>query len=492
MSDLLQKARDFEAKASEKITAEERPAFHLTPRCGWMNDPNGFSYFGGKYHLFYQYNPYHIHWDSMHWGHAVSSDLLRWEYLPASLAPDMPYDCNGCFSGSAIELESGKQLLIYTGVRHEKIDGKIRDVQVQCLATGDGKNYQKYEKNPVITSEMLPQGASRADFRDPKIWRLSDGRFCCAVASRPADGSGQILLYTSENGYDWTFWTLLDANKNRFGKMWECPDFFPLDGKYLLLVSPQDMLCEGEYTGGNGTLCVIGDFDEKTGKFTETSCQTIDSGIDFYAPQTVLSPDGRRIMIGWMQNWDSCSIREEGSPWAGQMSVPRELFLKNGRMCQRPSREFDALLKESLSFKDVPLSKNALRLEGVQGRILDLELTLRPDPDCYSSSLRLAEGGGLYTELLYRVHEHSLTIDRRHSGVRRAIRNVQDCQILNDSVELSLHLVLDKNSVEVFINGGEQAMTAAIFTPQAADGISFFADGKAKMDVRKSSIVLKV
>ena len=297
MSGRLQDARDYERKAAALIREDERPAFHLTPCCGWMNDPNGFSYYGGKYHLFYQYNPYGMHWATMHWGHAVSEDLLRWEYLPAALAPDAPYDCDGCFSGSATRLDDGRQLLMYTGVRQEKLaDGGIRDVQVQCLAAGDGADYKKYEGNPVISSSMLPEGASTADFRDPKIWRKSDGSFCCAVASRAADGSGQILLYESADGFRWSFWKVLAGNHGRLGRMWECPDFFSLDGNQLLILSPQDMVADGEYHSGNGTVCIIGDFDEKTGCFRERQNQCIDCGIDFYAPQTLLAPDGRRII----------------------------------------------------------------------------------------------------------------------------------------------------------------------------------------------------
>lgn len=489
MSDLLQKARNHEARAAASIDAGARPAFHLTPYCGWMNDPNGFSYYGGKYHLFYQYNPYDIHWNTMHWGHAVSSNLLHWKYLPAALAPDEAYDCNGCFSGNAIELDDGRHLLVYTGVKQEKMeDGKIRDIQVQCVAVGDGENYEKYEKNPVIGSSKLPEGASRSDFRDPKIWRLSDGRFCCALANRAPDGSGQILLYTSGDGFDWDFWSVLDANENRFGKMWECPDFFRLGDKFVLLVSPQDMVCGGEYKNGNGTVCLIGDFDEKTGKFVECSDQTVDSGIDFYAPQTVLSPDGRRIMIGWMQNWDTCPIREEGSPWAGQMSVPRELFIRNGRLFQKPAKEFDELRGKSVSYKDVSLSSVPTTLADVSGRVLDMEVTLRPGADCSVCSVKVAESGDFYTEIIYRVRERTLTVDRRHSGSRRALLHAMECKILCASRELPLRIVLDKNSVEVFMNGGEQAMTTAIYTPLDADGISFSADGSASADVEKFSL----
>ena len=126
------------------------------------------------------------------------------------------------------------------------------------------------------------------------------------------------------------------------------------------------MLCEGEYSGGNGTVCIIGDFDEETGRFAEISNQTVDSGIDFYAPQTVLTPDGRRVMIAWMQNWDSCSIREEGSPWAGQMTLPREVFIKDGRLWQRPSKEFLSLRKNEQTFSKFIETTEYFSLDGVR------------------------------------------------------------------------------------------------------------------------------
>ena len=231
MSEMLEKARKYEFIQGQQIKEEERPAFHITPYVGWMNDPNGFSYYKGEYHLFYQYNPYSTHWDSMHWGHVVSKDLLHWNYVPTALAPDEDYDKFGCFSGSAIELEDGRQLLMYTSVNQEKLeDGTVRDIQTQAVAVGDGKDYEKYDKNPVLTAKDLPKGASKVDFRDPKIWKGNDGNFYCVIGSRPADGSGQILLYRSKNGFEWEFVSILAKNQNRYGKMWECPDFFELDG----------------------------------------------------------------------------------------------------------------------------------------------------------------------------------------------------------------------------------------------------------------------
>ena len=160
MSAKLEKAREYEERKGRMIPDSLKPFFHLIPRTGWMNDPNGFSFYGGKYHLFYQYYPYDTCWGSMHWGHAVSTDLLRWEYLPAALAPDEAYDEFGCFSGGAVVTEDGKHMIVYTGVRKEEDEfGETHDIQTQCVAIGDGLNYEKYEYNPVIDEDKLPEGA---------------------------------------------------------------------------------------------------------------------------------------------------------------------------------------------------------------------------------------------------------------------------------------------------------------------------------------------
>ena len=188
-SEALQKARAFEAQYGPHIPAGERPAFHLTPTIGWMNDPNGFSLYKEEYHLFYQYHPYSNEWGPMHWGHIKSRDLIQWERLPAALAPDCGYDAAGCFSGGAVEMPDGRQMLMYTGVqRGRDADGFIRDIQTQCIAIGDGVDYDKCEMNPVLTGEDLPEGGSAVDFRDPKVWREADGTYYAVIGNRAADG----------------------------------------------------------------------------------------------------------------------------------------------------------------------------------------------------------------------------------------------------------------------------------------------------------------
>ena len=490
-SQTLREARKYEEATEKMIQADERPDFHLSTRVGWMNDPNGFSFYNGKYHLFYQYYPYATYWGPMHWGHAVSEDLLHWEYMPAALAPDTPYDRDGCFSGSATELPDGRHLLMYTGVLTTTLpEGGKRDIQRQCIAVGDGMDYEKYEKNPVLDAKDLPEGSSIYDFRDPKIWRKQDGTYCCVVGNCSTDGDGQILLFTSGDGFDWKFRKVLVANRNRFGKMWECPDFFPLDGKQVLLTSPQDMFPQGfEYHNGNGTLCLIGTYDEETDTFTEEHDQAVDYGIDFYAPQTMLTPDGRRVMIGWMQNWDTCNMHRQLDEqlWFGQMSIPRELSIRDGRLYQQPIRELEQLRRGEVRYEDVCFD-GTINLDGIKGRRIDMELEVSSEDEekVYQRfAVRFAQNADYQTSISYRPYEEVLKIDRKFSGSRRAIIHQRRSKVSSEKGKIRLRIILDRFSAEVFVNDGRQVMTATIYTEQAADGISFFADGRVRMNVVK-------
>lgn len=488
-SQTLREARKYEEATEKMISEEEKPSFHLAARTGWLNDPNGFCYYQGKYHMFYQYHPYDVLWGPMHWGHAVSEDLLHWTYLPAALAPDEYYDGDGCFSGSAVTLSDGRHMLMYTGVRKERQHGgDYREVQTQCLAVGDGLDYEKYEGNPVLDEKDIPEGSSRYDFRDPKVWRKEDGTFRCIAANRPSDGSGQILLYSSPDGFHWKYEKVFASNRNRYGKMWECPDFFVLDGKGVLLTSPMDMLPQGlEYHNGNGTLCLIGNYDEKTETFTEEHDQAIDYGIDFYAPQTILTPDGRRVMIGWMQNWDTCTIRGQGHKWFGQMSLPRELSIKNGRLYQWPIRELENYRINPVEYQNV-IFEGMKTLDGIHGRKVDMEIHIRaanPEHIYQKLAIRFAQNEEYHTAVSFRPRESVLKIDRKFSGSRRAIIHQRRSLVNSKDGELKLRLILDRYSAELFINDGEQTMTAAMYTDLDAEGISFFADGEVSLDIVK-------
>lgn len=488
----LEKARNYEATYGAKISADERPLFHLSPRVGWMNDPNGFSVYRGEYHLFYQYHLYNTHWGPMYWGHCKSRDLLHWEWLPVALAPDEEYDNAGCFSGSAIELPDGRQMLLYTGVQEsQREDGYIESRQIQCVAYGDGVNYQKYEGNPVLTAEDLPAGNSAVDFRDPKIWQ--DGDCWYAVAgNRTADGSGSILLFQSEDTCHWRFVKVLEESRNEYGKMWECPDFFELDGYHVIVTSPQEMMARGlEFHNGNSTMYILGFYEKDSHEFTRMLAKSLDYGLDFYAPQTTMAPDGRRLLIAWMQSWESAHSQPNGIKWFGMMTIPRELSIRNGRLIQIPIRELENCRANYVSYCDVYVQER-VQLPRVEGRTIDLMVSVHPSgQESYKSfSIKVAKDSQHYTAITYSPGDSILRFDRSHSGFCHDILHRRELVVRSQGGELKLRLIMDRFSIEIFVNDGEQTITSTIYTPQSAKEISFESIGGVLVDVDKFDIEL--
>ncbi len=493
MKNTLQKARAFENKYLPRVEGTDiLPRFHMTAGVGWINDPNGFSLYKGEYHLFFQYYPYDVKWGPMHWGHVKTKDFVHWDRLPCALAPDTPYDKDGCFSGSAIELPDGQHLLMYTGVRNvRRSNGLSVGCQTQCIAVGDGVDYQKYEGNPVLDEKDLPEGGSPIDFRDPKIW-FEDGKYWAVAGNRPADGSGSILLFESEDAFHWKFSSVVASCHNQFGKMWECPDLFELDGKDVLMTSPQDMNSMGlEFHPGNSTLCIIGTFDKKVRHMLRDNIQAIDYGTDFYATQSVLTSDGRRIMTAWMQSWESSGSKVKKLPFFGQMILPRELHVKDGRLIQNPVREIEDFRAYKISYQNVMVSQET-NLQGVSGRFLDMTVRVRPGNrnNMYRYFKINGAGGGERATTIRHKPEHStIRVGRSRSGFPHDIVNTRDFPVTAGD-ELKLRLIMDRYSLELFVNDGEQAASFVLYTPVTADSISFSCDGTAVIDVEKYELIV--
>ena len=493
-SDRLKKAREYEAAHGTQITEEERPVYHVTPTVGWLNDPNGFSYFDGQYHLFYQYNPYSTHWDSMHWGHLVSEDMLNWKRLPAVLAPDTWYDNFGVFSGSALTAPDGRHLLIYTGV---EVTGEARGEgvpcrQTQCLAFGDGMNYVKYENNPVITPEMLPEGYSEEDFRDPKIWyEEKEGVYYSIIGASTEENDGAVVLFRSPDLYNWEYVSTLDKGGNEYGYMWECPDLFRLGDTDFIPILPMKMVAKGnEFHAGNNAAYLAGIYDRETHTFTRKAIRSIDYGIDFYAPQSTVTPDGRRVMTAWMQTPETMHRTPPGVKWFGQLTIPRELSEKDGLLIQRPIREIEAYRKDPVYYDDVYV-KECTRLTGVEGRSLDLTVRVKPAGDTLYQkfTIKVAEDEEFCTSITYDPADSMLYVDRTYSGFMHYIISERKAHVRNRGGEIRLRLMIDRFSVEIFVNDGEQVMSNTIYTRQSADGISFEAvGGAAVIDVEKYTI----
>ncbi len=485
ISELLKKARTYEAEKEKSIDECERPVFHLSPRTGWMNDPNGFSIYKGKIHQFYQYYPYRTEWGPMHWGHAVTEDYVKWSYLPAAIAPDESYDNFGCFSGSAVETRDGKQMLVYTGVKTEEKAGEELIRQTQCLAIGDGCDYEKYGANPVIDEKSIPEGWSPVDFRDPKVWfDREDDCYYMVVGDRTDDGSGAILLFQSENGTSWHFVTVLDRCRNEYGKMWECPDFFELDGKHVIFTSPQFMQARThEFHNGNGNIMVMGDYDRETHTFTRKTISAIDHGLDFYAMQTLKAPDGRRIMTAWMQSWESSKAVPEGKKWFGQMILPRELSIREGKLYQKPVKEIEDYRKGHISYRDVDLNCRTT-LSGVNGKVCDMEIEITPNGQEYSEfKIEFHANNHFHTDFIYRPSEGKAVFDRTFSGFPNDINSKREFAVRYNGGKLKLRILLDRFSAEIFVNDGESTCTSTIYAPADAEQICFSSIGSVLMDL---------
>ena len=488
MSEILEKARQYE-REHKALADMERPQFHATGAIGWINDPNGFSFYKGEYHLFHQYHPYSMEWGPMHWGHLKTKDFITWEWLPTAIAPDKEYDKDGCFSGSAVELPDGRQLLMYTGVEKIETESGMEEFQQQCIAIGDGLDFEKCELNPVIPKEMLPEGANFHDFRDPKIWRDED-MFYAVVANRAQDGSGAILLFESEDAIHWRFASTLATCNYEYGTMWECPDFFSLQGEHVLVISPMEMeRVKYEFHPGHGVLAMIGEYDKKTHEFSKNRVQAIDYGLDFYAPQTLETPDGRRIMIAWMRNWAMTHCRKPDTHIYGAMTIPRELEIKNGRLIQNPVREFENYRINKVDYKDL-LIDGELSLEGVSGRVLDMVVDVKATEDSSFTdfSVVLGKNEKYNAVISYNARTQVVEIDREHSGGRYDVIHTRKFKVSDKGNGIRMRIIMDGDSVELFVNDGEQAATFMLYSPVEADGISFVTNGKAMMQVEKYEI----
>ena len=467
-----------------KVPKEQRPDFHVTAPVGWINDPNGFSEYRNQYHLFYQHHPYSDAWGPMHWGHCTSGDFIKWKTLPDVLAPDESFDEGGCFSGSALETDEG-HALVYTGVTEKTENGEKRAFQNQCLAFGDGKTYRKFAGNPVIDGNKLPEGFSREDFRDPKIW-FDDGFYFLVAGNRKSDGLGQVVLFRSPDLKDWQYVTVLAENDGTYGTMWECPDFFRLGNQHILIVSPQDMRAiKNKFYNGNHAVYFLGQYNKKDCKFDCGEGVMLDYGTDFYAPQTLLTNDGRRIMIAWMQSWD-INIKPAEQRWNGMMTVPRELRLIDGHLYQRPVREIENYRVNPVIYKNAEIS-GEVSLPGIKGRVLDLSAEVLSG-DFEKLSIQIAHNEEYTSGFTYNKEEQSIKFDRTYSGMRRDSVCQRKMKLENPQSTLKLRLILDKYSAELFINDGYQTFSTTFYTPLEADEIVFRCDGKAILNIEKFDI----
>ncbi|HEU4327205.1 MAG TPA: glycoside hydrolase family 32 protein [Roseiflexaceae bacterium] len=430
-----------------------RPGYHFLPPSNWLNDPNGLIHWRGRYHLFYQYNPDAPHWGLIRWGHAVSDDLVAWHDLPLALVPTPGGpDEDGCWSGCAIDAD-GQPMLIYTGVGAAG--------QRPCAAFGDDDLvvWRKHPGNPLIASP--PPEAHQRDFRDHVVWREADGWYQLLGAGLVGAG-GTALLYRSDDLLAWEYLhPLCTGDPATMGDMWECPDFFPLDGRHVLIFSPLPQ---------RQTLWQVGRYAEH--RFAPERGDLLDLGGLFYAPQSFHDSAGRRLMFGWIQEGrDEASQQAAG--WSGVMSLPRVLsLLPDGRLGQAPAPELERLRGPAQHFEGIPLAADTpLRLEGVRGDSLEIDIEIDPgDAAALVLRLRCSPDGREHTDLIWDRTAGRLEIDRRASSLAAGTqRDIQGGVCPPEPGQpLRLRVFLDRSVVEVFAQG--RALASRIY-PELPDSL---------------------
>lgn len=461
---------------------EYRPSYHFSPKSGWLNDPNGMVYFEGRYHLFYQHHPFGTTWGPMHWGHAVSTDLVTWEEQPIALGPD---EQGMIFSGSAVVDEQdtsgffgGKPGLVAIFTHHgsNPDTDQIRQSQSLAYSTDSGKSWIKYTGNPVLEDEHC------IDFRDPKVfWHKSTEQWVMVLAC------GQtVRIYHSPNLKEWAFASEFGHGIGSHDAVWECPDLFPLyvDGestrvKWVMLVSIGDT---PEIREGSRTQYFTGEFDGTTFVADRDSerVRWLDHGRDNYAGvcwSDIPVEDGRRLFIGWMSNWRYANLTPT-ERWRGAMSIPRELALetRNGKVAliQRPVRELEGLRTPVLSLKEPSLAEIQAAFSDLRLDCYEIVAEVATDRD-FAFKVRVSDEQD--TLVGYASETQEVYVDRTRSGCSDfhedfAGRHAVPLETAEN--RLDLHIYVDRSSIEVFFNHGQVVITDLIFPDAESKGLEIF------------------
>ncbi|MGP7817412.1 glycoside hydrolase family 32 protein [Niallia sp. 01092] len=473
-------------------TEKFRPQFHYSPKEWWLNDPNGLVYFKGEYHLFYQHHPAGRKWGPMHWGHAVSKDLIQWEELPIALYPD---EYGAIFSGSAVVdwhnttgffPDEPGLVAIYTN--HSMYPGSDRPFQRQSIAYSKdkGRTWEKYVGNPVLTDESI------TDFRDPKVfWHDETKKWVMILATDQT-----VTFYTSPNLKEWEYASEFGKSAGAHFAFWECPDLFKLsvDGdpakeKWVMIVSIGDNPNEKE---GSRTQYFIGSFDGKTFKndHADETILWLDYGRDNYAGVSwsdIPSSDGRRIYIGWMNNWRYANYLPT-EKWRGVMTLPRELQLVSTeegiRLIQKPVAEIQKIKKErSYVVKDALISSKPLPID-LNHSLLELNIEFE-SINSSKFGIELYYNEQEKTIIYYDTHKNILFVDRTESGesdFSDSFSTVQEAPLKNKHNRVKLQLFIDISSIEVFANDGEAAITSLVYPKnEIKKAILFSVNGETKV-----------
>ena len=482
-NEALLKAEKFQQKM-ETIAQNDywRPQYHIAAPANWLNDPNGFCFYKGEYHLFYQYHPYSSQWGPMHWGHVASKDLVNWELRPIALAPTDEYDKDGCFSGSAIE-KDGNLYLLYTGhVDLDNSNGGNDRIETQCLAVShDGLCFDKVENNPVIKSLPENLNIKTEHFRDPKVWKHGDWYYT-VVGVQTKEESGQVVVYKSQDLINWEFLNIMATSsvKENLGFMWECPNFAEVNGHEALILSPQGVKPEGNnFLNVHQSGYFLGKMDYQTGIFhRDSKFDLLDYGFDFYAPQIMQDEKNNRcLMIAWLDMWES-NMPEQENHWAGMMSIPRVLEVKDNMIYSKPIEELSKLYKLKIHHEQV--IDDVISFDDVNGDCykLDIDFDLK---NAQGFALKLRVSATEETVISYDKDTKKFKLNRDKSGC--GVNGEREVYIEPVGEKMNLQIFSDRSSLEIFINDGQHVLSSRIYPSKEAKGIVFIPNGNIKTNV---------
>jgi fructan beta-fructosidase len=446
-----------------------RPAIHFTPKEHWMNDPNGLVYYGGNYHLFYQYYPGGTVWGPMHWGHAISKDLLHWEHLPIALYPD---SLGYIFSGSVVVdhlntagLQEGKEktliaIFTYHDPKGEKAGTSTFQTQGMAYSNDGGFTWKKYANNPVLNNP------GKKDFRDPKVsWYAKEKKWIMTLAV-----GDHVEFYSSSNLKAWTYLSSFGEKEGAHGGVWECPDLIKMQEantgkeKWVLLVS----IGNGGPNGGSATQYFTGTFNGKTFLNEEKPemIKWVDQGTDNYAGVTYFDAPGKNpIFMGWMSNWQYAQ-QVPTDPWRSAMTIPRTLQIKSidghSRLLSVPISTLlsNPLPKINVSMgATVPLKDDAYEIK------MAVSLPAKPEKDTILLG-NFTNSVGDILSLQYVISEASIIIDRTHAGIvdfHPAFAKKIVGKRIQKTREFTIRLIMDRSSLELFTDDGSLVMSVLFF-----------------------------
>ncbi len=456
-----------------------RPQYHFTPPTNWLNDPNGLVYYQGEYHLLYQYHPESAVWGPMHWGHAVSRDLVNWQHLPIALYPD---EYGLIYSGSAVidwkdSAGFGKEALVAIFTHHQE----RQESQSLAYSTDRGRTWTKYAGNPVL----LPADGQR-DFRDPKVfWYSEHGAEHWVLVLAAGE---EIQFFASADLIHW-------QPTGSFGKehianfgFWETPDLFKLavgegpESRWVLTAG----VGKNGIAGTSGMRYFIGDFDGQTftSEYAPDTVLWVDHGADFYAAQTWNDePRGLRLMLGWQNNWQYAKVIPT-TAWRGVFNLPRRLSLRHTahgiRLFQQPIAELTALRGPQSHWQNITLLPTQNLLQAVQGDSFEICVEFRINPSVETFGLRVRVGDQQATTIGYHVPRQQILLDRTSSGQTGfdpgfACVHSADLEPIDGIIRLQIFV--DRSSVEVFCNDGRVVISDSIFPDADSQGLEVFTQG---------------